>query len=274
MKILFIGDVFGNLGKRVLAMRCEKLIGERGIDVCVANAENIAGGRGITHNLLKKLHKFGVQVITGGNHSLASPDSFNDYEKEPYLLRPLNLPPGNIGKGSAIFTLADGRKLGIINLMGRTYAQKQYDCPFRIGGAAVDEMLPLTRCIMVDFHADATSEKKAFARFVDGKVSAVLGTHTHVQTADESVSVGGTAFITDAGMTGPEDSIIGMKPEQVLKRFIFQVDNRFEPSESGPMLNAVIVDIDDDSGRARSIERIFERIKPDSSTPAPEATEA
>ncbi len=260
MNILFIGDIFGNCGKWVLSQHLERTIAERGIDVCVANAENIAGGRGITHNLLKKLHKFGVQVITGGNHSFACPDSFEDYEKEPYLLRPLNLPPGNIGKGSAIYTLADGRKLGVINLLGRTFAQKQYDCPFRAGIAAVDTMLSVTRCVVVDFHADATSEKKAFARFVDGKVSAVIGTHTHVQTADESVSPAGTAFISDAGMTGPEDSIIGMKQEAVLKRFLVQSDSRFEPADAGPMLNAVVVAIDGDSGKATGIQRIYQRI--------------
>jgi 2',3'-cyclic-nucleotide 2'-phosphodiesterase len=260
MKILFIGDIFGNTGKRVLAERLEKLIAERGIDVCVANAENLAGGRGITHNLLKKLHKFGVTVVTGGNHSLACPDSFEDYQKEPLLLRPINMPPGNIGKGSAIHTLADGRKLGVINVMGRTFFQERYDCPFRASLAAVEEMRAATPCIVVDFHAEATSEKRALACFLDGKVSAVIGTHTHVQTADESVSAAGTAFITDAGMTGPEDSVIGMKKEQVISRFLLQSHVRFEPAADLPMLNAVIVDIDEATGRARTIERVYERM--------------
>jgi 2',3'-cyclic-nucleotide 2'-phosphodiesterase len=260
MKILFIGDIFGNTGKRVLAERLEKLIAERSIDVCVANAENIAGGRGITHNLLKKLHKFGVNVITGGNHSFACPESFEDYEKEPYLLRPANMPSGNIGKGSAVFILADGRKLGVINVLGRTYFAEQYDCPFRACIAAIDRMSGDTRCILVDFHAEATSEKRALAHFLDGKVSAVIGTHTHVQTADESVSKAGTAFITDAGMTGPEDSAIGMKKEQVTRRFLLQTHVRFEPADDLPMLNGVIVDINDDTGRAVAIDRIFERM--------------
>jgi metallophosphoesterase (TIGR00282 family) len=260
MKILFIGDIFGNTGKRVLAERLEKLISERSIDVCIANAENVAGGRGITHNLLKKLYKFGVRIITGGNHSLACPDSFEDYEKEPFLLRPINMPPGNIGKGSAIFTLDNGKKLGVINVLGRTFFAEQYDCPFRASIAAVDEMTPTTRCIVVDFHAEATSEKRALAHFLDGKVSAVVGTHTHVQTADEIVSKTGTAFITDVGMTGPEDSVIGMKKEQVTRRFLLQTHVRFEPASGLPMLNAVILDIDDDTGKARAIERLFERM--------------
>ena len=260
MKILFIGDIFGNTGKRVLAERLESLMQQRAIDVCVANAENIAGGRGITHNLLKKLHKFGVTVITGGNHSLACPDSFEDYQKEPLLLRPINMPPGNLGKGSAIHTLADGRKLGIINVQGRTFFQEQYDCPFRTSLAAVEEMTRITPCLVVDFHAEATSEKRALAHFLDGKVSAVIGTHTHVQTADESVSASGTAFITDAGMTGPEDSVIGMKKEQVVSRFLLQTHVRFEPASGLPMLNAVIIDIEDSTGRAHTIERLYERI--------------
>ena len=260
MKIIFIGDIFGNTGKRVLAERLEKLIQERSIDVCIANAENIAGGKGVTHNLLKKLHKFGVKIITGGNHSFASPDSFEDYDKEPYLLRPINMPPGNIGKGSVVYTLPDDRKLGVINVMGRTFFAEQYDCPFRSSIAAVEEIAKTTRCIVVDFHAEATSEKQALAHFLDGKVSAVIGTHTHVQTADESVSKAGTAFITDVGMTGPEDSVIGMKKEHVTRRFLLQTHVRFEPATGNPMLNAVIVDIDDATGKALAISRIYERM--------------
>jgi metallophosphoesterase (TIGR00282 family) len=260
MKILFIGDIFGNTGKRVVAERLPKIIEQQSIDVCVANAENIAGGRGITHNLLKKLHKFGVHVITGGNHSLASPDSFDDFVSDPFLLRPHNMPDGNIGRGVALYTLTDGRKLGVISLMGRTYFQEQFNCPFRAGLAAALELTAATRCIIVDFHAEATSEKKAFAQYVDGKVSAVLGTHTHVQTADESVTDAGTAFITDVGMTGPEDSVIGMKKDQVVRRFLLQSHVRFEPASGRPMLNAVILDIDDISGTAKSIVRLYERV--------------
>lgn len=260
MKILFIGDIFGNDGKRVLAQRLEPLRKEHGIDVCIANAENIAGGKGLTHNLLKKLYKFGVDVVTGGNHSFACPDSYDDYGADPCLLRPLNLPPGNIGRGSTVFALPDGRKIGVVNLLGRTFSPEAFDCPLRAGLGAAQQLLSETPCIVVDMHAEATSEKRALAHYLDGKVSAVLGTHTHVQTADEKILEHGTAYLSDVGMTGPEDSIIGMKKDLVVKRFLLQTHVRFEPAEGLPMLNAVIVDIDDASGKAVSIERVYERI--------------
>ncbi len=260
MKILFIGDIFGNTGKRIVAQCLPSLMLQRSIDVCIANAENIAGGKGITHNLIKKLHKFGVQVITGGNHSLVCPDSYDDYAADPCLLRPHNLPPGNIGKGTSVLTLPDNRKIGVINLLGRTFSQEQFDCPFRTGLAAIEAMRSLTPCIVVDFHAEATSEKRAFAHFIDGKVSAVLGTHTHVQTADEKILEHGTAYITDVGMTGPEDSVIGTKKDLVVKRFLLQTHVRFEPAEDRPMLNAAVVDVDEPSGKAVAVERIYERI--------------
>jgi metallophosphoesterase (TIGR00282 family) len=261
MKIFFIGDVFGNLGKRVLAERLPTFLKEHAIDVCVANGENIAGGKGITHNLISKLRKFGVNVITGGNHSFANADAFDDFEKDPFVLRPHNFPPGNPGKGTALYTLPDGRTLGVINLQGRVFFNEDLDCPFRIGMAAIEELARATKAIVVDLHAEATSEKKAFAAYVDGKASAVFGTHSHVQTADETTSAAGTAYISDAGMTGAEDSIIGMKKESVIKKFLLQTPVRFEPSESGPMLNGVVVDIDDSTGKALSITRIYERIR-------------
>jgi len=260
MNVLFIGDIFANTGKRIVAQCISELIEREKIDVCIANAENIAGGRGITQNLLKKLHRFGIQIITGGNHSFACPDSFDEYTMDPYLLRPHNMPPGNIGRGMAIYTLSDGRSLGVVNLLGRTFFHEHYDCPFRIGMLAVESILKVTSSIIVDYHAEATSEKKAFACYVDGKVSAVVGTHTHVQTADESISSLGTAFITDVGMTGPGDSVIGMKKEQVIQRFLLQTPIRFEPATGMPQLNAVIVIINDTTGKATSIKRIFEPV--------------
>ena len=260
MRLLFIGDIFSTIGRRVLADRLPALLEERQIDVCVANAENAAGGRGLTGNLWKKLRKYGVNAVTGGNHSFSIPDSVYKFMDEPLVLRPHNYPPGNIGKGTALCPLPDGRLLGIVNLQGRTFVHESLDCPFRTGLAAVEELREKTPCILVDFHAEATSEKGALARYLDGKVSAVLGTHTHVQTADERILPGGTAFLTDVGMTGPEDSIIGMKHDQVIRRFLLQTHVRFEPSESGAMLNAVVIDIDDATGKAVSIERIFDRV--------------
>ncbi len=261
MKIFFIGDVFGNLGKRILAERLPSFIQEHSIDVCIANGENVAGGKGLTHNLIGKLRKFGVNVITGGNHSFANADGLDDLANDPFVLRPHNFPPGNVGKGTALYTLADGRTLGIVNLQGRVFFNEDLDCPFRTGEAAIRELSSRTRAIVVDFHAEATSEKKALAAYIDGTVSAIIGTHTHVQTADERISAAGTASITDAGMTGAEDSIIGMKKEQVIRRFLLQTPVRFEPSDDGPVLCGVIVDIDDASGKAASISRVYERIR-------------
>ena len=260
MKILFIGDTFGNVARRILAERLSKLIDEKGIELCIANGENIAGGRGITGNMAKKLRKYGVQVITGGNHSFTVPDNDFSFMNEPWVLRPHNFPPGNIGKGFIVFELPDGRKAGVLNLQGRTFFNETIDCPFRTGDDVIAEMQKQTNIIIVDFHGEATSEKLAYAYHVDGRVSAVIGTHTHVQTADERILTNGTAYISDVGMTGPEVSIIGMKPQQVIHRFIFQTHARFEPSEEGPMLNAVVIDLDDSSGKARSIERIYERV--------------
>jgi 2',3'-cyclic-nucleotide 2'-phosphodiesterase len=261
MRIFFIADIFGPIGKRVLAERLEKFIAERSIDVCVANAENIAGGHGVTGNLLAKLHKFGVNVVTGGNHSFANQDCIGDYATDPHFLRPHNFPPGNPGKGKTVFTLADGRALGILNLQGRVFFSEHVDCPFRAAASAVEELSRTTKAVIVDFHAEATSEKKALFSYLDGKVSALIGTHTHVQTADEIISPLGTAYITDAGLTGPEDSAIGMKTEGVLRRFLLQTPVRFEPSEKGPMLNGVVIDVSDETGRAESISRVYERMR-------------
>lgn len=260
MRVLFIGDIFGTLGRRVLADRLPSLLAENKIDVCIANGENAAGGRGLTGNIFKKLRKYGVELVTGGNHSFAIPDSAYKFMDQPNVLRPLNYPPGNIGKGSQLFTLEDGRTIGVINLQGRTFVHEALDCPFRTGLAAIEELSGKTNILFIDFHAETTSEKGALARYFDGKISALVGTHTHVQTADERILPEGTAFITDVGMTGPEDSVIGMKHEQVIRRFLMQTHTRFEPSDKGAMLNAVIIDIDDTSGKARSIKRIFERI--------------
>ncbi|MFP4417538.1 MAG: TIGR00282 family metallophosphoesterase [Chitinivibrionales bacterium] len=260
MKILFIGDVFGNVGRRVLAEQLRRMREEFAIDICIANGENIAGGKGITYALFKKMHKYGVDVVTGGNHSMANKDALQAYNSDSTLLRPLNMPPGNPGIGKTLFELSDGRTLGVINLQGRTFFKETLDCPFRTGERAVEELSEATKVIFVDFHAEATSEKLALATYLDGRVSAVVGTHTHVQTADERILAKGTAYITDAGMTGPEDSIIGMKPKQVIQKFLLQTHTRFEPSQKGPMFNGVIVDVDEEQGNARSISRLYSRV--------------
>jgi hypothetical protein len=260
MRILFVGDVFGNVGRRVLAEHLEHIMKEHHIDICVANGENAAGGRGVTANLAKKFRRYGVSIITGGNHSFASTEAVEGLEVGDYVLRPLNYPPGNAGIGKTLMRLDDGRKIGVVNLQGRTFLHETLDCPFRIGSAAIEELLRETPIILVDFHAEATSEKAAFAYHVDGRASAVLGTHTHVQTADERILPNGTAFISDVGMTGPENSIIGMKPKAVIRRFILQTYARFEPADEGPMFNGVVIEIDDRNGTARSIGRINEQV--------------
>lgn len=261
VRVLFIGDVFGNAGRRALAENLRRLLDENRIDLCVANGENVAGGRGITLPLLKKMHKYGVQVVTGGNHSLGNAESRSAHESDGTLLRPLNLPPGNIGIGKIVLHLPGGIKAGVINLQGRTFFNDLLDCPFRSGSDAVKEIRRETPVIIIDFHAEASSEKMAFANYLDGQVSAVIGTHTHVQTADERILPQGTAYITDAGMTGPEDSIIGMRKRQVTQKFLLQTYERFEPSLSCPMINAVVLEIDSDTGTARSIRRIYNRVK-------------
>lgn len=260
MRILFIGDIFGNSGRRALAERLPSLIRENAVDVCIGNGENIAGGRGITGNLFKKLRKYGMNVVTGGNHSFSIPDNDYSFVDNSAILRPHNYPPGNIGKGYTIFELPDGRKVGIVNLQGRTFFHETLDCPFRTGKEVIQKLKGSTKVIFVDFHAEATSEKIAFAKYVDGHASAVIGTHTHVQTADERILPGGTAFLTDAGMTGPENSVIGMKSDAVIKHFLLQTHIRFEPSEEGAVINGVMIDVDESTGQAVSINRISQRV--------------
>ena len=260
MRIFFIGDVFGDVGRRVLAEKLRAIIEDRKVDLCIANGENAAGGRGITGNLVKKLRKYGVNVVTGGNHSFTIQDNDAAFMDLPYVLRPLNFPPGNIGHGSTLFTLENGFSVGVVNLQGRTFLGEKLDCPFRIGKAAIEALREQTNVVFVDLHAEATSEKLAFATHVDGLASAVIGTHTHVQTADERILKGGTAYLSDAGMTGPEDSIIGMKAQQVIGNFLLQTHVRFEPASKGPMLNGVLIDVDEASGKATAISRVFERI--------------
>jgi hypothetical protein len=260
LRILFIGDIFGNIGRRVLAERLSSFVEDNGVDVCVGNGENVSGGRGMTKNLFRKLRKYGINVVTGGNHSFSVGDNDYSFMAEPVVLRPLNYPPNNLGHGTTVYTLEDGRSIGVINVMGRTFMHESLDCPFRAAADAVSELRQRTPVILVDFHAEASSEKAALAWHLDGQISALVGTHTHVQTADERILPNGTAFITDVGMTGPETSIIGMRPEGVIKKYLLQTYVRFEPSEDGAMINGVIIDVDDGSGKAMSITRLFERV--------------
>jgi len=255
VRILFVADVYARPGRRASAEIIPRLLGEREVDFCVINGENAAGGFGLTRQIAGKLHSYGADVITSGNHI------WNRAEFVPYLnhtdriLRPLNYPPGAAGRGSTIVESRGGVPVAVVNLQGRTF-MSTIDCPFRCGHEQVQQLREHTPVVFVDFHAEATAEKIALGRHLDGLASAVIGTHTHVQTADERILPGGTAYLTDAGMTGVVESVIGTRPEIAVQRFVDQVPMRFKPAEGPALLCGVLVDIDETSGQAVAIERL------------------
>ncbi|MFQ5906722.1 MAG: TIGR00282 family metallophosphoesterase, partial [bacterium] len=253
MRILFVGDIFGRPG-RAMAKLAIPLIREReSIDLVVANAENAAGGNGLTVKVVEELYSARIDCLTSGNHHWDKKEILDYEEESGKLLRPLNYPPGTPGHGSALLHLGSGRNCAVLSLVGRLF-MRYVDCPFRVAQEEIRRMKESTCAILVDFHAEATSEKQAFAYFLDGKVSAVLGTHTHVQTADERILPNGTAYITDVGMTGPFDSVIGVRKDQAIQRFITQIPERFEVAKRDVRMDGVILDLSDD-GKARSIRR-------------------
>ena len=255
MRILFLGDIIGEAGRDAIKVLLPDLKREFKPDFVVANGENSAHGFGITPKVLEDLFSFEIDVITSGNHIWDKKEVMQIIDKEPRLLRPANYPPGVAGIGYKVYTTVNGLKLGVLNLEGRVYLSN-IDCPFRTAKEAIKQLKAETNTIIIDFHAEITSEKNALACYLDGEVSAVFGTHTHVQTADERILQGGTAFITDAGMCGAMDSVIGMKKEQALQRFLFDIPVRFEVATSNIKVNGVFVETDDVSGRAVSITRI------------------
>jgi len=255
MRILFIGDVFGRTGRELVRQGLAALVARHGVDAVVANVENAASGAGITRETGDALLKCGVDVMTTGNHVWDRREALTYIGVEPRLLRPLNMAAAAPGRGTFVARLADGRPLGVINAMGRVF-MPPVDNPFEAVAAAVDRMSRECRVILLDMHAEATAEKIAMGWHVDGRVAAVVGTHTHVQTADARVLPGGTAYITDVGMTGPHDSIIGMKRAAVIERFVTGLPVKMEPAEENPRLQAVVIDADDRTGLARGIERI------------------
>jgi len=262
MRVLVIGDVVGRPGKYILSELLKKLKQEFSVDFTIANGENAAGGFGITANIARKLRYFGVDCITSGNHIWDKKDIIEVLDKTDFLLRPANYPPSNPGRGHKIFHLEDARKVAVINLQGRAYL-KTIDCPFRVGEGLVNEVSAETNIIIIDFHAETTAEKRAFAWFIDGKVSLVFGTHTHVQTADECIMPNGTGYITDVGMTGSFDSVIGVKKHASIAYFLTQTPQRFDSAKKDRRLNAILVDIDDTTGRTTKIERIERSISDD-----------
>jgi len=261
VKVLFLGDVFGKPGRQAVVRSVPRYIAREAIDLVVVNAENAAAGAGVTPELADELLAAEVDLLTSGNHIWAKREIVPYLERpDAKLLRPANYPPGTPGRGSAVLSTPDGRKLGVLNLEGRVF-MKNLDDPFRVAEVELAALRAAgARTVLVDVHCEATSEKAALAWFLDGRVSAVVGTHTHVQTADERILPGGTAFITDVGMCGPNDSIIGMKKELVLERFLSQRPTPFEPARRDVWLQGVIVDIDEETGKARSIVRIQERL--------------
>ena len=259
MKILFIGDIVGSPGREAIKTLVGPLKQELQIDFVVANAENASGGSGITAKVAAELFASGVDVLTSGDHIWKKPEIFELINQEERILRPLNYPSGAPGSGAKVFKARNGIKVGVINVNGRVFMEA-LDCPFKTTLKAVEELAAETKIIIVDIHAEATSEKTALGWYLDGKVSAIFGTHTHIQTADEKILPQGTAYITDAGMTGPYDSVIGRRVEDVLTRFLSSIPVRFQVAEGNIQLHGALVDIDETTGRARSILRIQKKI--------------
>ncbi len=253
MKVLFIGDVFGNAGRKKVCDELPNLIIKESVFFTICQGENIAGGKGITRQTADELFNAGVDCITSGNHTWKHKEIYVLLENEPRLLRPANYPEGVAGRGGAVYD-KQGIKIGVVNLEGRVF-MRPLENPFRVGRKLVETMRHETPNIIIDFHAEATSEKRALALYLSEYCSAVVGTHTHVPTADEQIINGRTAYITDVGMVGSRDSIIGDEKDDVISHFLLQVPHRFVPAKDNILANTVIMDIDENTGISRSITR-------------------
>jgi hypothetical protein len=253
MRILFVGDVFGRVGRRTLKQGLNNIVSSMKADFVVANGENLAGGFGITRETVEELFSLGVDVITSGNHIWDKKEALGLLETHRNILRPANYPLRAPGKGSGVFTSKSGKPVGVINLQGRVFMDA-INCPFDQAETELAKLAGETKVIIVDMHAEATSEKIALGFMLDGRVSALLGTHTHVQTADAKILPRGTAYISDVGMTGPSHSIIGVRPEVIMKRFLMKLPERFEEAMGAGQFNGVTLDVDEETGLARSIE--------------------
>jgi len=254
VRILVIGDVVGRPGRRAVNQLLPDLRQENSLDLVIANAENAAGGLGLTLETARELLDAGVDVLTSGNHIWAQKDIIPHLDGDLPILRPLNYPPGVPGKGYMV-----SKQAMVVNLMGRTF-MSEYDCPFRIMEKLLTETEHCPPVVIIDFHAEATSEKMALGRYLDGRVSAVLGTHTHVGTIDAQLLPRGTAYVTDIGMTGPVDSVIGSDVEAVIQRFLTMIPHSLPVGKGRTMFNGILVEVADDSGRGVSIERIYREI--------------
>jgi hypothetical protein len=255
MRLLFIGDIVGKPGRELVRRGLAAIVDEHRIDLVIANAENSAAGFGITREIGDQLLSWGVDVMTSGNHIWDKKEAIDYIGAESRLLRPANYPAGVPGNGSYLARTGQGQSVGVINVMGRVFMHN-IDDPFTIVQREIEALRQRARVIFVDFHAEATSEKVAMGWFLDGKVTAMVGTHTHVQTADERILPKGTAYLTDVGMTGPHDSVIGVEIEAAVGRFLNAMPARFETATGNPRLNAVVIEADEQTGRATDIERL------------------
>ena len=256
VNVLFIGDIVGKVGYQIIEKFLRKFLDEYKIDICIANGENIANGKGISMDDAKNLFELGVNVITSGNHLWDNWESRKVLAKYKNVLRPLNYPKENPGNGYTIFNVNENVKVGVLNLQGRIY-MSPIDCPFKVADWAISKISEETKIIFVDFHADATAEKISLGWYLDGRVSAVCGTHTHTPTADGKILPNGTAYITDVGMTGPYDSSLGMKKEIAIKRFITQTPHKYEMASKDVRFCGAFIQIEKETGKAIKFEQII-----------------
>ena len=266
MKLLFIGDIVGQPGRNAVKTLLPKLREQHALDFIIANGENSAGGSGITPKTAREIFDAGVDVITSGDHLWDQKEVMELLANEKRFLRPLNYPVGTPGQGSGVFEnrkseIGNRKLIAVLNVQGRTFMQPPLENPFTLALEEVKRLRQRTKIIFVDFHAEATSEKIAFGRFLDGQVSAVVGTHTHVQTADEQILPHGTAYLTDAGFTGPHDGCLGREIEPVIKKFLTGMPQRFEVAKNRVQLHGAVIEIDDASGKAIKIQRVAETIQ-------------
>lgn len=259
MRVLFFGDVVGRAGRDVVAQRMGVLREHYGADFVIVNGENAAGGVGITAQICREFFDLGADVVTLGNHAWDKREIATYIDEEPRLIRPLNFPPGTPGYGQYVVRRGGEPLLAVVQAHGRVFNPLLLEDPFRALDEAIEQLRQITPNIVVDFHGEATSEKAAMGWYLDGRVSAVIGTHTHIQTADETILPGGTAYLTDVGMCGPWQSVIGMDRNLVLERFLTQMPVRLEVARGPAVLCAVVLELDPATGRATGIERVFER---------------
>jgi hypothetical protein len=261
MRILLIGDIVGRPGREAVKKIVPELRKIKGIDFAAANAENIAGGSGLTGETVDELLNSEIDVLTSGDHIWKKKEIYERLDKDKRILRPANYPPECPGIGAGVIKSSSGKSVGVVNVIGRVFMNNVDACPFKTAQSEIEKLSKETKIVLVDMHAEATSEKIAIGRFLDGKASVVYGTHTHVQTADEKILSGGTGYITDLGMTGPQDSVIGRKVDPIIEHFLTCMPIRFEMADTDVELQGALINIDENSGKAISIERVKEKLR-------------